>query len=209
MKYETILVLDFGSQYCHLVGRRVREHSVYSEIVRHDITPLEIDALKEKFNVKGLILSGGPASVYEKGAPRCSATLLELNLPILGLCYGHQLIAYMTGGKVESATRREYGVATVSIDSPLGVLKGLAREEKVWMSHGDTVFALPNNYEVLAHSENTPVAAFRSKEKPIYGLQWHPEVVHTEHGPLMLRNFIVDVCNCEKNWVMEDFIDLG
>ncbi len=206
MKYETILVLDFGSQYCHLIGRRVREHSVYSEIVPHDITSQEIEALREKFNVKGVILSGGPASVYENEAPRCSPTLLELNLPILGLCYGHQLIAYMAGGKVEPATRREYGVATVIIDRPLGVLKGLDRKERVWMSHGDTVFALPSDYEALAHSENTPVAAFRNKEKPIYGLQWHPEVVHTEHGTLMLRNFIFDVCKCEPNWLMEDFI---
>ena len=206
MKYETILVLDFGSQYCHLIGRRVREHSVYSEIVPHDITSQEIEELKEKFNVKGVILSGGPASVYENDAPRCSPTLLELNLPILGLCYGHQLIAYMAGGEVEPATRREYGVATVIIDRPLGVLKGLDRKEKVWMSHGDTVFALPSDYEALAHSENTPVAAFRNKEKPIYGLQWHPEVVHTEHGTLMLRNFIFDVCRCEPNWLMEDFI---
>ena len=143
MKYETILVLDFGSQYCHLIGRRVREHSVYSEIVPHDITSQEIEALRGKFNVKGLILSGGPGSVYENDAPRCSPTLLELDLPILGLCYGHQLIAYMAGGKVEPATRREYGVATVVINRPLGVLKGLDRKEKVCMSHGDTVFAVP------------------------------------------------------------------
>jgi GMP synthase (glutamine-hydrolysing) len=206
MKCDTIIVLDFGSQYCHLIGRRVREYNVYSEIVPHDITPQEIEVLEEKFNVKGLILSGGPASVYEKDAPSCNPNLLALNLPILGLCYGHQLIACLGGGKVEPATRREYGVATVIIDRPLGVLKGLDRKEKVWMSHGDTVFALPSDYEALAHSENTPVAAFRSKQKPIYGLQWHPEVVHTEHGALMLHNYIFDVCKCEPNWLMEDFI---
>jgi len=206
MRYDTILVLDFGGQYCHLIGRRVREHSVYSEIVPHDITPKEIEALKEKFNVKGLILSGGPASVYEKDAPRCNPALLDLGLPVLGLCYGHQLIAQMAGGKVEPAKRREYGIANVIIDHPAGVLKELGEKERVWMSHGDTVFALPNGYEVLAHSENTPVAAFRNKEGAIYGLQWHPEVVHTEHGTQMLRNFLFEVCKCEPNWLMEDFI---
>jgi len=206
MRYDTILVLDFGGQYCHLIGRRVREHSVYSEIVPHSITPQEIEALKQRFNVKGLILSGGPASVYEKDAPSCDPALFELNLPILGLCYGHQLIAQMAGGKVEPAIRREYGITHVIVDHPVGVLKGLGEKERVWMSHGDTVLALPNDYEVLAHSENTPIAAFRSKEKPIYGLQWHPEVVHTEHGALMLRNFLFEVCKCEPNWLMEDFI---
>jgi len=206
MRYDTILVLDFGGQYCHLIGRRVREHSVYSEIAPHDITPQEIEALKDRFNVKGLILSGGPASVNEKDAPKCSPSLLDSNLPILGLCYGHQLIAQMAGGKVEPATRREYGTAYIVIDHPVGVLKGLGENERVWMSHGDTVLSLPNDYQVLAHSENTPVAAFRNKEKPIYGLQWHPEVVHTEHGTQMLRNFLFEVCKCEPNWLMQDFI---
>ena len=206
MKYDTILVLDFGGQYCHLIGRRVREHNVYSEIVPHDIAPKEIDALKEKFNIKGLILSGGPASVYEKNAPKCSPALLELGLPVLGLCYGHQLIAQMAGGKVEPAKHREYGIATAIIDNPAGVLKGLGKKERIWMSHGDTVFALPKNYQVLAHSDNTPIAAFRNKEKRIYGLQWHPEVVHTEHGNQMLRNFLFEVCKCKPNWLVEDFI---
>jgi len=206
MRYDTILVLDFGGQYCHLIGRRVREHSVYSEIVPHDITPQEIEASKEKFNVKGLIFSGGPGSVYEKDAPRCNPALLDLSLPILGLCYGHQLIAQMAGGKVEPAKRREYGTANVIIDHPAGVLKGFGEKKRVWMSHGDTVFSMPNDYQVLAHSENTPVAAFKSKKKPIYGLQWHPEVAHTERGTQMLRNFLFEVCKCEPNWLMEDFI---
>ena len=209
MRYDTILVLDFGGQYCHLIGRRVREHNVYSEIVPHDITPKEIESLKDKFNVKGLILSGGPASVYEKDAPKCDPTLLDLNLPLLGLCYGHQLIAQMVGGKVEPATNKEYGLANVEIDNPVGVLKGLGKKERVWMSHGDTVFALPNDFQILAHSENTPVAAFRNVKKPIYGLQWHPEVVHTEHGDQMLRNFLFEVCKCEPNWLMEDFINMS
>ncbi|MCJ7763263.1 glutamine-hydrolyzing GMP synthase, partial [Candidatus Bathyarchaeota archaeon] len=206
MKYDTILVLDFGGQYCHLIGRRIREHGVYSEIVPHDITPDEIKILNEKFNVKGLILSGGPASVYEPNAPKIDRRILEINLPILGLCYGQQLIAQITNGKVEPATCKEYGIAYVAIDKPVGVLKGLGRKEKVWMSHGDTVFAMPPEFEVLAHTENSPVAAFRHKEKPIYGLQWHPEVVHTENGVQMLRNFIFEDCKCTANWQMEDLI---
>ncbi len=206
MRPDTILVLDFGGQYCHLIGRRVREHRVYSEIVRPDISPKEIEALRGKFNIKGMILSGGPDSVYEKDAPRCNPAILDMNLPILGLCYGHQLIAQIIGGKVEPAVRKEFGKATVLIDRPVGVLNSLGKKEQVWMSHGDTVLKLPNNYEVLAHSENTPIAAFRSKNKPIYGLQWHPEVIHTEHGTQMLRNFLFEVCRCEPNWKMEDFI---
>jgi GMP synthase (glutamine-hydrolysing) len=207
MKYDTILVLDFGGQYCHLIGRRVREHNVYSEIVPHDITPKEIESMRQKFNVKGLILSGGPASVYEKDAPEGDPALLSLDLPVLGLCYGHHLIAQMVDGRVEPAKRKEYGIASVTIDKSVGVLKGLKQKERVWMSHGDTVLALPKDFEVLAHSENTPIAAFRNVKKPIYGLQWHPEVVHTEHGTQMLRNFLFEVCKCEPNWLMEDFIE--
>ncbi len=206
MKYDTILVLDFGGQYCHLIGRRVREQGVYSEIVPHDITPSEIKALDKKFRVRGLILSGGPDSVFEKDAPRCDPAILELKLPILGLCYGHQLIAYLAGGKVEPASHKEYGITTVTIKHRIGMLKGLNRIERVWMSHGDTVFALPRGYKVLAHSENTPIAAFGNEAKNIYGLQWHPEVAHTEHGSQMLRNFLFEVCNCEPNWQMEDFV---
>jgi len=205
-KYDTILVLDFGGQYCHLIGRRVREQGVYSEIVAHDISPEEVKALNEKFNVKGLILSGGPSSVYEPNAPKLDPRILDMNLPILGLCYGHQLLAQLANGKVEPAACKEYGIAQVAIDKPVGVLEGLSEKEKVWMSHGDTVFALPSQFEALAHTENCPVAAFRHKQKPIYGLQWHPEVIHTENGMLMLRNFIFQVCKCQANWQMEDLI---
>jgi len=207
MKYDTILVLDFGGQYCHLIGRRIREHGVYSEIVPHDIKPEEIKLLSEKFNLKGLIFSGGPASVYEPKAPRPDPHILDLKLPVLGLCYGHQLIAQTVGGKVEPAEQKEYGIAYVTIDKPAGVLKGLGRKERVWMSHGDTVFSIPAEFEALAHTENCPVAAFRHKEKPIYGLQWHPEVIHTENGTQMLRNFIFEVCRCEANWKMEEIIE--
>ena len=206
IKYDMILVLDFGGQYCHLIGRRIRENGVYSEIVAHDISPEEVKVLNEKFNVKGLILSGGPSSVYEPNAPKLNPRILEVNLPILGLCYGHQLLAQLSNGKVEPAACKEYGTAQVSIDKPVGVLEGLNEVEKVWMSHGDTVFALPQEFEALAHTENCPVAAFRHKQKPIYGLQWHPEVIHTENGMRMLRNFIFQVCKCQANWQMEDLI---
>lgn len=205
-RLDAILVLDFGGQYCHLIGRRIREHEVYSEIVPHDITPKEIQALHERFNVKGLILSGGPLSVYEKNAPKCDPKIFDLNIPVLGLCYGHQLIAYICGGNVKLGKKKEFGVTYAIIDKPLGALRGLGKREKVWMSHSDTVFALPEEIEVLAHTENSPVAAFKHKKKPIYGLQWHPEVVHTENGTQMLRNFIFGVCGCEANWRMKDFV---
>jgi GMP synthase (glutamine-hydrolysing) len=207
MKYDAILVLDFGGQYCHLIGRRIREHGVYSEVVAHDIKPEEVGLLKERFNVKGLIFSGGPSSVYEPNSPKPNSKILDLNLPILGLCYGHQLIAQMVGGRVEPAECREYGIAYVTIDKPVDVLKGLSRKEKVWMSHGDTVFTLPDEFETLAHTENCPVAAFRHNKRPIYGLQWHPEVVHTEKGTQMLCNFLFEVCRCEANWKIEDIVE--
>ncbi len=206
MKYDTILVLDFGGQYCHLIGRRVREQGVYSEIVSPDVTPDEINKLDKSVNVKGIILSGGPSSVYEKNAPRMDPRILDMDLPILGLCYGHQIIAQISNGKVDSACCKEYGIAEITVDKPVGVLKGLNRQERVWMSHGDTVSTMPSEFEVLAHTENCPVAAFRHRQKPIYGLQWHPEVIHTEHGATMLNNFLFDVCKCEANWQMEDII---
>ncbi|MFQ6095222.1 MAG: glutamine-hydrolyzing GMP synthase [Candidatus Bathyarchaeia archaeon] len=200
MKFDAIIVLDFGGQYCHLIARRVREMGVYSEIVPCDITADAITNLRGKFNIKGLILSGGPSSVYAEDAPRLDHKILDLGIPILGLCYGHQLIAYLLKGRVEKGHRREYGRAFVTIEKPVGVLENLNREEKVWMSHYDTVYSLPDDFEVLAHTDNCPVAAFRHKERPIYGLQWHPEVVHTEHGRIMLRNFIFKICGCEADW---------
>ena len=206
MKLDTVLILDFGGQYCHLIGRRIRDYGVYSEIVPHDISPEEIAQLETRLNVKGLILSGGPASVYMPDAPKPNPAILNLDLPLLGLCYGHQLIAQMIGGKVGTARQREYGLAHVTVDKAVGVLDGLNEQQKVWMSHGDTVFAVPDEYEVLAHTDNCPVAAFRNKTKPIYGLQWHPEVVHTENGAQMLQNFIFTICQCQANWKMEDVI---
>jgi len=175
-KVDAILVVDFGGQYCHLIARRIRELNVYSEIVPSSITAEDIQEFGFHLNVKGIILSGGPSSVYEEGSPKIDPRILDLGIPILGLCYGHQLIAYILGGEVKRGTRQEYGVAHVTIDKPHGVLRGLSRTEKVWMSHGDTVQGLPEDFEVLAHTENCPVAAYRHREKPIYGLQWHPDV---------------------------------
>ncbi|MEM4445539.1 MAG: glutamine-hydrolyzing GMP synthase, partial [Thermofilum sp.] len=206
-RHDAVLVLDFGSQYSHLIARRVREQGVYSEILPHDVGVEEIESLSARFNVKGIVLSGGPASVLDEGAPGIDARILELGLPVLGICYGHQLLARIAGGRVGPAEKKEYGATYVTIEKPVGVLKGLERRERVWMSHGDVVFEVPEGYEVLAHSENTPVAAFRHKEKPIYGLQWHPEVSHTDKGAQMIRNFLFEVCGCEATWRMEHVVD--
>ena len=207
MRYDTILVLDFGGQYCHLIARRIRENEVYSEIVPHNVTPEKIREINEKLNVKGLILSGGPLSVYEEDSPRLNPEILNLGLPVMGLCYGHQLIAHMVGGTVKPAEKKEYGITYATIVKPVDVLEGLGPTEKVWMSHSDAVYSIPEDYEVLAYTENCPVAAFKHRIKPIYGLQWHPEVIHTQNGMKMLRNFIFKVCGCKPNWRMEDFVE--
>jgi len=204
---DTILVLDFGGQYCHLIARRIREFNVYSEIIHSDITLEELKEVRNKLNIKGLIFSGGPSSVYDKHAPTIDVHIMDIGVPVLGLCYGHQLISHLSGGKVKKGIKQEYGITYVTITKPIDVLKGLNNKEKVWMSHGDTVQELPDDYEVLAFSENCPVAAFRHKEKPIYGLQWHPEVLHTEHGEKVLRNFVFEVCGCKPNWRPSSIVD--
>ena len=206
-KIDAILVVDFGGQYCHLIARRIRELNVYSEIIPPSVTEEEIREINLRLNVRGMILSGGPSSVYEIDAPKINPQILNLGIPILGLCYGHQLIAYLLGGEVKRGAKQEYGVAYVTIDKPVGILKGLNSIEKVWMSHGDTVQSLPEGFEVLAHTENCPVAAFRHQEKALYGLQWHPEVIHTEHGMEILKNFIFDICGCKANWKPSSLID--
>lgn len=199
-KFDAILVFDFGGQYCHLVARRVRGEGVYSEIVPCDLTVDELLKMGDKLNIRGIVLSGGPASVYEADAPQLDPDILNLNIPILGLCYGHQLIAYLFKGRVERGAKREYGSTNVTVCKPLDILEGLNREERVWMSHYDTVYSLPDDFETLAYTGNCPIAAFRHKKRLIYGLQWHPEVTHTEHGAIMLRNFIFNICRCRANW---------
>ncbi|MCL2135272.1 MAG: glutamine-hydrolyzing GMP synthase [Candidatus Bathyarchaeota archaeon] len=206
-KIDTILVLDFGGQYCHLIGRRIREQGIYSEIVPCDITPNEISVLNEKFNIKGLIMSGGSASIYDPDALKPDSKILEINVPILGLCYGHQILVQLTKGKVEPADCKECGINYVTITNPIGVLEGLDTKEKVWMSYGDTVCGLSDDCEVLAYTDDCSVVAFRHKTKSIYGLQWHPEVIHTENGTRMLNNFMFNICKCEANWKMEDLIE--
>jgi len=199
-KLDTVLVFDFGGQYCHLITRRIREFNVYSEIVPADLTLEKLEGIDTRLNVKGLVFSGGPSSVYQQDSPKIDPDILDSDIPILGLCYGHQLIAYLSGGTVKHGMKQEYGVTYVTIDRPVGVLEGLSDTEKVWMSHGDTVQSLPEHFETLAHTQNCPVAAYRHRDKAIYGLQWHPEVVHTDHGKEMLSNFIFGLCKCQANW---------
>ncbi len=203
MPIDTILVFNFGGQYCHLIGRRIRDSGVYSEVVQSDLSPEEIRRLGRKFNIKGIILSGGPSSIYDEDAPKMDKAVLDLGFPILGICYGHQLLASYLNGKVVRATKKEYGSSYAIITKPVGVLKGLGKKEDVWMSHGDTVLSVNKDMEVLAHTTNCPIAAFRHKTQPIFGVQWHPEVVHTKNGGKILENFIFDVCKSEAKWDAE------
>ncbi|MBN2251545.1 MAG: glutamine-hydrolyzing GMP synthase [Candidatus Altiarchaeota archaeon] len=207
-KTELILIVDFGGQYCHLIARRIRELSVYSEIVSHAAGTKELERFDRDYDLKGVIFSGGPASVYDKGSPKVSREfmdwIVEKNLPLLGLCYGHQLIVKMLGGKVVPGGRKEYGIAEMVVDKKEGIFEGLSDREKVWMSHGDNVTDLPEDFEVLAHTDNAPIAAYRKGN--VYGIQFHPEVVHTVHGKEILENYVREVCGCKGNWVMGDFI---
>ncbi|AIH03475.1 glutamine-hydrolyzing GMP synthase [Thermodesulfobacterium commune] len=200
-----ILVLDFGSQTTQLIARRIRELGVYSEIKPCFVSLEEIKG----FNPSGIILSGGPSSVYDKDAPMISAEIFELGIPILGICYGLQLISYLLGGKVERSEKREFGPAYIKIIEENALFKGLKKGEKykVWMSHSDKIEFLPEGFYVLAETENTPFAAVAHVEKPIYGVQFHPEVVHTEIGQDVLRNFVFEICGCTADWSMPSFIE--
>ena len=200
MGNNTVLILDFGGQYCHLITRRIRDSGVYSEIAPYDITADALRKLCERLNVKGIILSGGPSSIYERGSPKIDESVLHSRIPILGICYGHQLIAHDMGGKVKPAEKREFGMSTAIIDKQDSLFKDSNSMEQVWMSHGDMVSGLPSTFEILAHTENCPIAAFRHKRLPVYGIQWHPEVVHTKNGNKMLQNFIFEVCGCKPDW---------
>jgi GMP synthase (glutamine-hydrolysing) len=203
---ELILVLDFGAQYAQLIARRVRELGVYSELVPYN-TPLDkIKALKPK----GVILSGSPHSTYDKGAPHSDPAIYELGVPVLGICYGLQLIGYQLGGEVDKAARREYGHAELIIDDQSDLFAGLgsngAAHTTVWMSHGDHLTKIPPGFEPIAHTDNAPICAIRNREKRIYGVQFHPEVVHTSKGKEILRNFLYKVCECEGGWSSSSFI---
>ncbi len=191
---KPILILDFGSQYTQLIARRIREIGVLSLIEPYKISLKKI----KEINPYGIIFSGGPNSVYDKNAPKVDINIFDLNIPLLGICYGMQLIAYLFKGRVEESKEREYGLAKIFIEEhPL--FKGTPKEQKVWMSHGDRVEKIPKSFISIAKSENTPFAAFSHREKPILGLQFHPEVVHTEFGKKILENFL-KICKAEENW---------
>ena len=196
-----VLVLDFGSQYAQLIARRVREARVYSELVPGNISAEEI----RRRAPRGLIFSGGPASVYEPGAPHPDPAIYDLGLPILGICYGMQLLAHDLGGVVEPASRREYGAAQLDIDEPAGIFEGIPSETAVWMSHGDIITGLPEGFRPIAHSLNSPYAAFAG---PLgrFGIQFHPEVVHTPAGKQLLANFLTRVCECALTWEPAAFV---
>ncbi|MCB9399594.1 MAG: glutamine-hydrolyzing GMP synthase [Acidobacteria bacterium] len=201
---QKIAILDFGSQYTKLIARRIREFSVYSEILAND-TPAS--ALADP-SIKGIILSGGPQSVFDPDAPTVDPAVFSLGKPVLGICYGLQLITHLNGGKVESSPDREYGPAMLklqALDHPL--FAGLNHTEKVWMSHGDRVVHMPNGFKIAGASDNAPITAMVHESKPIVGIQFHPEVNHTEKGHQLLRNFVFDICNCQATWKMVDYVD--
>ena len=200
---ERILILDFGSQYTQLIARRTRELGVYCEIHPPTITPEQIRA----FAPKGIILSGGPASVEADGSPRCSPTVFELGVPVLGICYGLQLLAKLLGGRIDRTAHREFGPADIEVLKPRGPFAAFRAGEKlrVWMSHGDKVDRLPEGFEAIAVSATSPFAGAAHKEKPIYGIQFHPEVVHTTQGKEMLRAFLFTDCKVSGNWSMKGF----
>ena len=200
---ELILVLDFGSQFNQLITRRIREMGVYSELHDHEITVEEIKQL----NPQGIILSGGPNSVYADDMFDIDEGIFDLNIPILGICYGMQLMMHKLGGKVERANEREYGRATISINDQT-LFKALPQEQTVWMSHSDKVIDIPKGFEVIAHNPHCENAAVVHRDKQFYGVQFHPEVRHTEYGNDMLRNFIRNIANCTGEWTMENFIDI-
>jgi GMP synthase (glutamine-hydrolysing) len=200
---ESVLVLDFGSQYTQLIGRRVREIGVYSEIHPFRFPLEEI----RRLNPVGIILSGGPMSVYEEGAPHPDPKLFELGIPILGICYGLQIIADHLGGKVDAAARREYGQAQLTIDSREDLFAGLDATTSVWMSHADSLSAIPAGFEPIGHSHNAPICAIRDRSRKIYGVQFHPEVVHTPDGKKVLSNFLFRVCGAKGDWTPASFIE--
>lgn len=197
---EKIVVLDFGSQYTHLLARRIRQLNVYSEIWNHDVPLSQVTP-----DVKGIILSGGPASVYEKDAPTLNIKLLQKKIPLLGLCYGHQLIGHLLKGTVQPGATKEYGLARLMIRDKSQLLNGLDDEEIVWMSHGDQVAEMPIDFIATASTPDCPVAAMENKQQNIYGLQFHPEVTHTKHGMKILENF-VKLCGCKQDWNIGNFI---
>lgn len=200
---EVIPIVDFGSQYVQLIARRVREAGVYSMLVGPDVTIEQLEAL----GPKGIILSGGPSSVYEEGAPTCDPRLFELGVPVLGVCYGMQVGCQLLGADVKNAKAREYGRAQLHVVEGAGLLQGVPQHTTVWMSHGDQVMSLPDEFEALATTPTCPFAAVRHRSRPFYGVQFHPEVTHTPHGSDILGNFLFNICGCAGSWKMTNFLE--
>lgn len=203
MQRETIAIIDFGSQYGQLIARRVREHNVYSVIYQPQVNADEL----KKLGVKGVILSGGPASVYSENAPKCDEKIFELGVPILGICYGMQIGCQILGAKIDSAESREYGRMSIEITDKQTLFAHLPDSTTVWMSHGDQVQSLNDDFVPLAKTPTCPYAAVKHKDKPFYGTQFHPEVTHTPRGKDMLKNFIYEICGCQGNWKMSNFVE--
>lgn len=200
---EMVLVLDFGSQYNQLITRRIREFGVYSELHSHRLTASAI----KRMNPSGIILSGGPHSVYDENSFRCDPEIFDLDIPILGICYGMQLMTLHYGGNVKQAADREYGKAEIDLANGSALFDGTPTKQTVWMSHGDKVVDPPAGFLIDATSFSTPVAAMSDPEKKLYGVQFHPEVRNTEYGNQILKQFVHDICGCENEWTMENFVD--
>ncbi|MBN2145098.1 MAG: glutamine-hydrolyzing GMP synthase [Candidatus Aureabacteria bacterium] len=202
MKTDSILILDFGSQYNQLIARRIREKGVHSLIKPCQVSFEEIKGL----NPKGIVLSGGPSSVYDKNSPVCDKAIFNLGVPVLAICYGMQLVTQFFGGTVESGIKSEYGKTFFEADSVSPLFKDIPSRMKVWMSHGDQVVKMPPGFIKTGSSDNTSIAAFMNLEKHLFGLQFHPEVTHTDHGTQMIENFLFEICRCTPNWSMDSFI---
>lgn len=200
---ETILILDFGSQYTQLIARRIRELHVYCEIHPYNIPLEKIRSMQPK----GIIFSGGPSSVYAADAPISDKNIYALNIPILGICYGLQLITFQHGGEVKKSPKREFGRAALFIDAQEDLFKDISSSADVWMSHGDEAVTLPLYFEKIAHSENAAICGIRNRQKKIYGIQFHPEVVHTKEGKKILQNFVMEICGCSGSWTTDSFIE--
>src|SRR5580658_8846045 len=200
---EIIPILDFGAQYAQLIARRVREKGVFSQLVRPDIPAEEL----KKLNPKGIILSGGPSSVYEPNAPKCDPKIFDIGVPILGICYGMQLGSQILGAQVKPAAAREFGRTRLHIVADDPLTRGLPEDTTVWMSHGDQVFDLGTDFVALAATPTCPFAAARHARRPFYGVQFHPEVTHTPRGEQIFQNFLYEICKCSGSWTMGNFIE--
>lgn len=201
---DTIIILDFGGQYCHLISRRIRDFGVYAEVLSSSTKLWE---LKNFPNIKGVILSGGAASVYYKDFPKVDKEILNIGVPILGICYGHQLISYLEDGEVEAGKSGEYGITELQISNSNNLLSGLNKIENVWMNHKDIVKSLPEKYKITASTPNSPVAVFENDNDKIYGVQFHPEVTHTQKGNKILENFVFNICGSKKEWAISGVIE--